>query len=701
MRYNRVLLAPLLVAGTLGLVTLSTGAARADTTSELPFGSFHQMVADTADGYLFFSEGSLSDSLVTDPNTSSPLIVTSLSGTEVATIDPDGVEGLALDSSTGTLYAALAGQDAVAAISIQSIASVVSGAATAPTQTLYPLASGDVPYSVAVQSGKVWVSYDTGTGGTAAIGDINLSASSPSTAFEPATAGPSDWNSAPDLAADPDDSGVLVAVERDISAAAAATFNTTTDPATAVATPASLGTTGAGTQCGFAEQITVMAGGQQFAAACGNGVNVYNTSDVTTAVTSYATPGGGDSAAVAVGPDGTVAAGSQGTAPSGNGDGTDVVDYVYSPGGATALRNVFDFGPGASNQYADGGLAWSADGSELFSVDYAYIGSGWQYDLQTFSDPETTRATLSLITPATVDIGKGVNVSGTMKLTTGYPPSGTAVTVTRSMAGTTTETKTVTTGANGAFSFTDSAPPTYGTYTYTASYAGDSTTQAATATRTMTITRLETALTLTTNATDYAYDTKVTVTAHLGTTYTGRYVTIYEEPFGSTSTKELVSAKVNSEGNLTTTYTPTTSTTFSVYFGGDAKYGPKTVTHDAYVAAHVSQVVSGYYTSVNHGGTTYRVFHHTAKLAATIAITPNKSGECVELQVQEIIDGTWYPNLTTGCATLNSSSKSVGTLALTDATGGLFRIRTNYIRSSSDTKNLNASSGWFYFSVVK
>jgi hypothetical protein len=705
MRHNRIFLAPVLVAGMLGLIALPTAAAKADTTAALPISSFHQIVADTADGYLFFSEGPWSDSLLNTANDSSPLVVTNLSGTEVATIDPDGVEGLALDSSTGTLYAALAGQDAVAAISIKSIASVISGAATAPTQTLYPLASGDVPYSVALQSGKVWVSYNPGTGigaGSSAIGDIDLATASPSSAFEPATAGPSNWYSAPDLAADPNDSGVLVAVEPDDSGTPAATFSTTTDPATPLATPESLGTTGAGSQCGSEQQVAVVAGGKQFVAACGaNGssdVNVYDTTDVTTAVSSYTTPGG-DGASVAIAPDGTVAVGADGTALS---HYTGIIDYVYSADGGTALRNVADFMPGDGSEYAGGGLAWAADGSELFSVDYAEIGSGWQYVLQTVSDPETTRSTLSLTTPATVDVGRTVAVTGTLKLSTGaYPPAGTPVTITRSMTGTTPETKTVTTGTDGAFSLTDAAPPTYGTYTYTASYAGNSTTAASTTTRAMTITRFETALTLTANATDYAYGAKVTVTAHLGTTYTGRYVTIYAEPFGTTSKKTLVSAKVNSAGNVTATYTPTTSTTFSTYFGGDAEYAPKTVTRDAYVDAHVSLIPTGYYTTVDHGGTPYHVYHHTTQLTAPVAVTPNKSGECVELEVQEIYGGTWHANLTTGCGTLNSSSKATGYLNLTDATGGLFRVRADYTRSSTDTKNLNADSGWFYFSVVK
>lgn len=314
---------------------------------------------------------------------------------------------------------------------------------------------------------------------------------------------------------------------------------------------------------------------------------------------------------------------------------------------------------------------------------------------------ETTASTLTLNTPASVQRGKTVSVSGTLTLGTGYPPAGTQVTITRTLSGTTTETKTLTTGANGAFSFTDSAPPAYGTYTYTASYAGDSATAPATTAKTVLVTGLPTALKLTTNATNYSYDAKVTATAHLGTTYTGRTVTIYEEPIGGTSKKTLVTAKVNSSGNLTATYNPTVSTTLGASFGGDAKYAPVTVTRNVYVAARVSLNITGNYTTAKHGSVTYKVFHHTAKLTATVTVAPNKSGECVELAVQEYYSGAWHDNVTTNCGILNSSSKVSGQLPLTDATGGLYRIRADYLRSGTDKKNLNADSGWSYFSVVK
>lgn len=66
MRPPRRLLAPVLAValGVAGLGLATVPAAHADTTAALPnLANFHQMVVDSADGYLFFSEGYDSASL--------------------------------------------------------------------------------------------------------------------------------------------------------------------------------------------------------------------------------------------------------------------------------------------------------------------------------------------------------------------------------------------------------------------------------------------------------------------------------------------------------------------------------------------------------------------------------------------------------------------------------------------------------------
>jgi hypothetical protein len=72
----------------------------------------------------------------------------------------------------------------------------------------------------------------------------------------------------------------------------------------------------------------------------------------------------------------------------------------------------------------------------------------------------------------------------------------------------------------------------------------------------------------------------------------------------------------------------------------------------------------------------------------------------VEMEIQQYFNGGWNGNATTECGTLGSASKVIWYLGLTNATGGQYRIRADYLRSSKDKTNLNADSSWYYFTVV-
>jgi hypothetical protein len=112
--------------------------------------------------------------------------------------------------------------------------------------------------------------------------------------------------------------------------------------------------------------------------------------------------------------------------------------------------------------------------------------------------------------------------------------------------------------------------------------------------------------------------------------------------------------------------------------------------------------VSGYYASTKAGSTTYRLYHRSGRVTAAIAVAPGKPGECVKLEVQEYYRGAWHAKGTTGCTTLNSSSRASAYLAAKNASLGYhYRVRADYVRSSKDTSNLSADSGWQYFIVEK
>jgi sugar lactone lactonase YvrE len=764
----------------IALLALPATAARAGTSATLPqLTGFHQIVVDSANDYVFLSEGIGADPLLNGANSSTAIVVIDLTGSYVTTLDAgDGVEGLALSSDGNTLYAALAAKGQVAAIDVA--AGSITSTTTTPTQTLYGLGTGDVPYSVALQSGKIWVSYDTGVAGSGAIGAIDPASST----FESAAVPSDTWYYAPDLAADPADNNVLAAADPSLNPAPAATFRTATDPGTALAAWGSLGSGSSGTSCSDENQLAVLSGGSTLVAACAYPTYVYtfSTADLSNPVASgptFETPGTGKPNALAIGATGTVAV------------GTGSAIDVYKPDGT--LLNVVSLPSSAA--LADAGLAWSADGTELFAVtdtagaysltvfdtptvtgstlrlsgpsgavldtsltltgsltlvngaalptdgtlsitrsgpggatspvpvtvgsdgsftfadtptatgDYTYTAT---YSGDTSTAPATAtfsvtvglnKATITLSSPGVVTFGANVTIAGKMSLTTGAPPTGTGLTVVRTEAGSTAKkTYSVTTRAGGSFTVTDSRPA-IGKYTYTATYAGNSTTPKATAALTVTVERTAPILTITTSAPNVTYGKPVTVTATLRSTFSDRTVSIYAGPAGQAH-KLLKTAAVNAKGNLSVSYTPARDTTFFAVFSGDAHNTARTVSRAVGVYVQVYMSLSGYFKTVKISGTTYQVYHHTAHLNTYSRVVPNKSGECVKLEVQQYDSQIgWFPNTTFGCFTLNKSSVYATYLLLTQAAGARYRIRTDYVRGK-DGNNLSTDGSWVYFEVV-
>ncbi len=515
-------------------------------------------MADTAHGHLFISQGSSSQNHI---------LVTNLTGQQVATIaGQNGVTGLALSPDGSTLYAALGSSHAVTAIDTTTLKQTAS----------YPVGNANTPVDVAVQSGKLWVSYDTGTAGGAAIGDIDLSATTPAFQTQAAMGG---WYAAPEIAADPDGTGVLVAAEPSLSPSSVASYDVSVDPVTVRAQNTHLD------NCDNESDLAVAPGGKIFILACGAPYAHfrYSTADLSQQG-SYASTNYPD--AVAVDASGDVAAGT-----ANNPSAPDV--YVYRANGDTPLNTFNLAGSGAS--LLPRGLAWAPDASQLFAVLH-----GSAYSLQVIPAPTLNRPALSL----------------------------------------TTGSATIT------------------------------------------------------------YPATVRVTAHLGSTYTNRSVSIYAQQFGSKSRALLKTGKVNSGGNLTVSYAPPHSTTFSVVFSGDARDAPETVTRVVHVRAKVSESLSGYYRSRTTGGVTYRLYHPSNLLHAHVTVGPNKRGQCVKFEVQQYYQGAWHPNVSSRCVGLSSSSKISVSISLTQAGVGYpYRIRADYSRSSKDTTNLSNDSGWQFFMI--
>jgi hypothetical protein len=302
---------------------------------------------------------------------------------------------------------------------------------------------------------------------------------------------------------------------------------------------------------------------------------------------------------------------------------------------------------------------------------------------------------LKLTAPATATRGATVKITGA--LSDAPYDSGETVTVSHTDAAHTTTPLQwrVPVGADGAIAVQDT-PAIGGANTYTVSYAGDATRQVATASAIVQVSRATTSLSVTTNASSYAYGATATVTAHLGTTYNSRTAAIYAQPYGGKKTP-VKTGTVDSHGNLTAGYKLTYNTTFTAAFTGDYRYAPATATHTAYDQVKVAESLSGYYTSTTYGGTVYRIYHHTVKPQVGAAVTPNKAGQCQRFQAQQYYSGAWHTLSTSPCYTLNSSSLAAAKLSLTNPVGKKFRVHSEYVHSSADNTNLSTWSGWLYF----
>ncbi|MFF7381657.1 hypothetical protein [Streptomyces griseoluteus] len=304
---------------------------------------------------------------------------------------------------------------------------------------------------------------------------------------------------------------------------------------------------------------------------------------------------------------------------------------------------------------------------------------------------------LTVKAPATA--ARGAALSFDARLGDGPYGGGETVTVTRTDAAHTTTPVTwkAPVAADGTITVKDT-PSTGGANTYTVDYAGDRDHRAATASATVQVSRATTSLTVTADASTYAYGATATVTARLGTTYNGRTVSLWATPAGGTKTL-VKTGTVDSKGNLRTTYKLTRSTTFTASYAGDHRYAPATATRAVSGQVKVAQALSGYYTSTTYSGTTYRVYHRTTRPTVTTTVSPDKSGQCVKFQAQRYYSGAWHTLNTSACFTLGAKSTVSSRLSLSNAAGQKFRVRSEYVRGAKDTTNVDTWGGWQYLTV--
>jgi hypothetical protein len=417
----------------------TAGVAHADTITPLP--AAYQIFADTAHGHLFISEGT-SPSFESFP-TDSAILVTDLGGNPVATLPgPLGVDGMTLSPDGTTLYVAQDG--GVAAFST----------ATLQQTSFYNI--GFPAYSVVVQSGRIWVTYGEGNS-LFAIGSID-----PSTGSFGAQAFPATWFPFPPLmSADPAaQSGTVVTSTEGISPPTVASYNVSNPAAvTQIASSQQIG------DCRLPNTMAVLPGGAAF--VCQD--VLYNTADLSEQVF-Y-----GNGGVVGVAADGTVAVAD---APFGGFPDTSPDTFVFPPGATdfASYRAAYTLeGPSV----VVSALALSADAETLYAIIQNNPVLSDPVSFTVLALDARAMTTLALSGPASGTAHGSVTLTGqlTTQLTGAQAAlPGAKVTITRTISGAgkkPAETLSATTAADGTFTVTDALPAS-GTYTYTASFAGDS-----------------------------------------------------------------------------------------------------------------------------------------------------------------------------------------------------------------------------------
>ncbi|WP_338698588.1 Ig-like domain repeat protein [Streptomyces sp. Q6] len=641
-------------AGSAALSVAVSGTAVADSAAALHVTSVADMAVDGAHQRVYLS----------DPENDA-IVVTDYSGNEVQRITGlDWVTGLALSADSSRLYAAVTEKDSIVAIDTANNAQVAT----------YDLGEGKAPFDLAVAGSTVWFSYNDSGGH---LGAIDPAQEQPTPAVGQAGGF---FSAAPRIAVSPD--GKQLAAGEMVTTNAALMLY---DLSGTTATRRVFGDPQVG---GLYDQLAFSPDGTQLVTASGSPYElpVYSTTDLSR-VHTYPTAGDGG-AGVAVSSSGTVAAGTSGSR-------ADL--FLYRPGGTEPIR-TYEFGNTSSTTTGDtlddGVLAWSPDGALLFAVSKNYDG---EFRLHTYTEPNLVAPVLTVNAPSTATRAASLKVTG--RISSPVAPLTAPVQLTVSKTDLENPNgkvlKTVTTAADGTYSFTDT-PAVGGKVAYKVAYAGDAERAAVSATDTVEVSRSSTTLTLNKNKSVYDYGSDVTFTAHLGTTYKNRKVEIWSDPYGGDKPKTLVkSGTVNSSGNLSVTLDLTRDVNLSAVFAGDARYKPKTVSNTVYTRARASIAPSNHYKTGTIGSHTYYYFHKSSTVYATGSMNYYK-GRKFRLDLQVYAGGAWRSS-DSQYFTLESDGTTKVNMGAIGSAGYKFRIRADYINGTSgDNVNTTKYGSWKY-----
>ena len=359
----------------------------------------------------------------------------------------------------------------------------------------------------------------------------------------------------------------------------------------------------------------------------------------------------------------------------------------YGPSNSLPLR-TYSSSTGY-DVYFGRGVAWL--GTVMFALTTNVYADTVTLTAHTYAIQAPTTVTAS--GPSSATIGKALTITGRVT-DRGTALAGAALTVTRHDPLGTTTIATAHSDANGNYTISN-VPPNGTTNTYKVSYAADALHQSASATYSVFVTRLGTFLSVSTDKSDYYYNQVVHVTAHLGTTYTNRAVTIYAQQSGFSKVR-IASGNVGPKGYLFGSVQVRRNTVYSAAFAGDVRHAPVVVTLLRKTHASSAMTLLNYY-GTNSGG--YRLYHKSQFPRQHAHVDPYKSGQCVYYDVQDYVSGKWHDLGFSDCFALDSKSNTDAYFDARDygVVGRKYRSGFWY---AGDRINEGQGSLWRYFTIT-
>lgn len=295
-------------------------------------------------------------------------------------------------------------------------------------------------------------------------------------------------------------------------------------------------------------------------------------------------------------------------------------------------------------------------------------------------------STLTLTTPTTlVKRGTTYTVHGSL-VGGGAPLVGTTVTLKRtSLAG--TRTVYVTTDGSGNYRVSEAAA-VGGPVTWRASWPGNALYAApAIVTRTVTVDRAATTVSITTDRTRYAYGDRAKLTVRLGATYNSRLVSVFAYKAGKTSF--LTQGTVARGGTLVMSVPVTANTRYTAKFVGDYRYRPAA---DSSTVASGSKLTISVPKAIGRSGSTY-LFGAGSSFNVIADILPLREGACADVVVQRLAGSSWVTTRTIHCEPIGYPSRVWGIVYRVE-TPGTGRIKFSV---PADKIAGAVASPWVYF----